>query len=132
MTFSKSPDYRQYSLSELYDVKEHIDKEAFPNRYKLLIDEIELRKQLPEQEAESSVFSKTEKILILKSIMVLAVVFFSHSLFKAYETGIITARGGDEYHLATNSMGFYFIVVFHALFLFYAIYFVFFSSEEDC
>ncbi|MDR8525584.1 hypothetical protein [Shewanella fidelis] len=131
MTLSKKPDYKQYSLSELHDVKEHIDKEAYPDRYRLLIEEIELRKQLPEPKAESRVFSKTEKVFILKSVMLLVAVFLSHSLFKAYKTGGITARGGDEYYLATNPMGFYFIVVFHGLFLFYAIYFVFFSSDKD-
>jgi hypothetical protein len=37
------PDYKSYSLEELYDVKDHIDKDKYPERYQELLHEIALR-----------------------------------------------------------------------------------------
>ncbi len=37
------PDYKSYSLEELYDVKDHIDKDKYPERYQALLHEIALR-----------------------------------------------------------------------------------------
>ncbi len=120
-----NPDYKKYTLLELYDVKENIDKELYSDRYKLILDEIEIKKQQPEKEAEPKKFNKENKFLILKIVMVLCAVFFSWSLLQAYETGIVKSRGGHEYHLATNPKGFYLIVYLQALFLIFSIYFIF-------
>jgi hypothetical protein len=38
-----NPDYKRYSLIELYDVKDNIDYELYPERYNLLLLEIKLR-----------------------------------------------------------------------------------------
>ena len=35
------PDFSKYNLEELYDIKESLDKEKFPERYSLLLDTIE-------------------------------------------------------------------------------------------
>lgn len=35
------PDFSKYDLEELYDIKESLDKEKFPERYSLLLDTIE-------------------------------------------------------------------------------------------
>lgn len=37
------PDYQSYTLEELNDVKSNIDKDAYPERYKELLQEIMLR-----------------------------------------------------------------------------------------
>ena len=42
-------DYSKYSLEELLDVKENIDSEKYAQRYKNLIEEIELRRNTPEE-----------------------------------------------------------------------------------
>jgi uncharacterized protein YbaR (Trm112 family) len=38
-------DYERCSLNELLDVKEHIDKDAYPDRYKEVLRQIELKEQ---------------------------------------------------------------------------------------
>ena len=38
-----NPDYTKYTLVELYDVKDNIDKECYPKRYDLLLNEIRKR-----------------------------------------------------------------------------------------
>ena len=35
------PDFSKYNLEELYDIKESLDREKFPERYSLLLDTIE-------------------------------------------------------------------------------------------
>lgn len=39
------PDYQSYTLEELYDVKSNIDKDAYPERYKELLQELILREK---------------------------------------------------------------------------------------
>jgi len=118
-------DYNKYTLLELYDVRENINKDLYPERYKRLIDEIEVREQNPEQVIESAKPNKEGMTLIVKVIMVLCVVFFSWSLFQAYETGSIKSRGGHEYNLAINPKGFYNIVYLKVFFLIFSIYCIF-------
>jgi hypothetical protein len=43
------PDYQSYTLEELYDVEENIDKEAYPERYKDLLHELKLREDAKPQ-----------------------------------------------------------------------------------
>ena len=40
LKYDDIPDYSAYSLQDLYDVKQHIDREIFPDRYELIIQEI--------------------------------------------------------------------------------------------
>jgi len=35
-----TPDYQHYSLEELYDVAQHIDREKYPERYALVVEQI--------------------------------------------------------------------------------------------
>jgi len=120
-----NPDYKNYSLIELYDVKENIDKERYPDRYKLLIDEIYLKEQNPEKVSESTNKDKESKLVFIKFVSALCAVFFSWQLMTAYKTGIIHDRGGHEYHLSTNPDGFYFIVGIHVFFLIFSTWLVF-------
>jgi len=49
-----TPEYQNYSLEQLYDSYNHIDKERYPDNYKALVAEIEKRKfQSDEHESKS-------------------------------------------------------------------------------
>jgi hypothetical protein len=52
---NSSPDYTKYSLSDLYDSLAHIDNEKYPDRYKLINEEIEKRKDEKERKEEEKV-----------------------------------------------------------------------------
>lgn len=41
-----TPDYQCYSLKDLYDVAGHIDKKQYPDRYALVLAQIEHRKRM--------------------------------------------------------------------------------------
>ncbi|MEP1553505.1 MAG: hypothetical protein ABJJ44_01050 [Paraglaciecola sp.] len=45
-----SPDYKKYSLAELYDAQQNIDKEAYPDNYQLLLAEIKLKENAPKRQ----------------------------------------------------------------------------------
>ena len=121
------PDYTSYTLSELFDVKENIDKRRYPERYQRLLTEITLR-QSKNQEItninQSEGLSKSDKVFIAKVIVAICSFYFSWSLVRAYRIGVIESRGGHEYFLETNPQGFYFIVCLHAFFLLFSIFFI--------
>ena len=49
-----SPDYRSYSLEELYDVAQHIDREKYPERYAVVAQEILKRRKQWEENSLAS------------------------------------------------------------------------------
>jgi len=125
------PDYKNQNLVELYDIKEHIDERLYPERYKRLLDEITIREQNPEGEPEPYRLSKSDKIVILKVIMVLSAIFFSWRLVNAFQTGVIESRGGHEYYLATNPSGFYFFLALYFFFLLFSLCVLFKSGGKN-
>jgi hypothetical protein len=54
----KNPDYSNYSLAELYDVAQHINKERYPDRYALVAQEILRREQFGEYDSPPTQTSK--------------------------------------------------------------------------
>ena len=40
----KIPDYSKYTLDQLYDVYDHLDRDRYPDRFKVVVDYIEKRK----------------------------------------------------------------------------------------
>lgn len=51
----EGPDYANYTLGQLYDVYDHIDREQFPDRFNRVIQEIEKRKNPSERVSEGPV-----------------------------------------------------------------------------
>ena len=47
MSLINEPDYSKYSLEDLYDVAQHIDKRRFPERYHRVLEEFEKRSGVP-------------------------------------------------------------------------------------
>lgn len=54
------PDYLKYSLEELYDAYEHIDKEQYPDRIKIILEEIDKRKKEVLEKNEKAQQKKNE------------------------------------------------------------------------
>ncbi len=73
-----TPDYKSYSLEELHDVKVHIEKDKYPERYQELLNEIALREAavpIPEiQEVIKPKRKRTNKEKILTSAFILMTV----------------------------------------------------------
>ena len=50
----RKPDYKSYTTEDLYDVLNHIDKDNCPENYQALMEELENRKALPQDDTEES------------------------------------------------------------------------------
>jgi hypothetical protein len=109
-----NPDYTKYTLIELYDVKDNIDNEYYPERYDSLLNEIRKRENNPENKLEPQKFNKKDKTYITKFLMLLCIPFFSWQLINAYKYGSIDFKNDHVYHLSTEPLGFYVAVVTHA------------------
>ena len=105
-----NPDYKKYSLIELYDVKDNIDYELYPERYNLLLLEIKLREANPGAEPKPSKLNEEDRGSILKIIIAMCAIYFSFSLIQAYRFESIWYKNDREYFLDTNPEGFYFVV----------------------
>jgi hypothetical protein len=57
----KTPDYSAYSLDQLYDVFQHINKEKYPDRFALVLDEIRRKEEQKRTNHPDYVASELEK-----------------------------------------------------------------------
>jgi len=119
------PDYKKYTLIELYDVKEIIDKELYHERYELLLSEIKLREENPDDEPEPNKIDEEDTVSILKAFMSICAVYFSWTLIQAYKSGSIWYKRDHEYFLDTQPEGFYFVVTLNMIFIVTSLYIIF-------
>jgi hypothetical protein len=115
-------DYTKYSLNELYDVRENIDKSKFSERYKTLELEIKLREDSPKGKNEGNSLSKKDKSLIALILLGVASVFSVWIINSAIVDGSIKGRHGNEYFLATQPELFYFYIGLYLFIIFGFIY----------
>lgn len=115
------PDYKTYTLSELYDVKRNIDRERYPQRYELLLTEIKLKEKFADQETKPEKLSEKDKATINKVILTIGALFCSLELIYAFINGYIKLKG-EIYHLSTNPQGFYIIVLLYIIFIIVLLY----------
>ena len=120
-----NPDYKKYTLIELYDVKDNIDKDLYPERYELLLSVIKIKEQNPGDEPKPSKLNEKDKVSILKAVMALCASYFAIALINAFVNGTIRSKGGYIYHLSAQPQGFYNLVLLHILFLIAALCIVF-------
>jgi uncharacterized membrane protein YjgN (DUF898 family) len=62
---SNIPAYAKYTLDELYDAHYHVDREKYPGRFNLIVQEIEKRKSSPVS-AEDAATTEQQRELTLK------------------------------------------------------------------
>lgn len=127
-----NPDYTKYTLEELYDVKENIDNECYPERYDAILNEIRKQEKNPEKEPKPQKLNKKYKLYITRFLMLLCVPFFSWQLINAYNYGSIHFKNDHVYHLNTQPIGFYIAAFIHVICLFIALRTVFksFGAKE--
>ncbi len=119
------PDYTKYTLAELYDVKDNIDNECYPERYASLLHEIRKREENPEKEPEPKKLNRKGKVYLSRFLMFLCIPFFSWQLVNAYKYGLIHFKNDHVYHLSTQPVGFYVSVFIHVVCLVIALRTVF-------
>ena len=85
------PDYSSYSLEELYDVKDHIDKDKYPERYQELLHEIALR----EAAVPTSEVIKPERKSNNKEKIITSAFFFMAAIACIYYRKIPLKHGGE-------------------------------------
>ena len=110
-----NPDYKKYTLIELYDVKDNIDREYYADRYRLLLREIKTREERPENEPESVKLTQRDKVSITRVVMLLCIPFFSWLLIDAFKSGSIQYKGGHVYHLNEQPEYFYMLFSFYSV-----------------
>ncbi|MBA6392407.1 hypothetical protein H4J38_16690 [Colwellia sp. BRX10-3] len=86
-------DYSTYSLDELYDVEEHIDQDAYPDRYQLLLEQIKLKESVspkPNPAAKTPEIVKKPKTI---SSRIISIFFVAAFLIYSLVNGQIGAKG---------------------------------------
>ena len=117
-----NPDYKKYTLIELYDVQENIDRECYPERYNILLHEIELREKNSESKVESNELTEKDKASISRVLLIISFPYFSWSLIHAYRYESIWYKHDKEYFLSSNPEGFYIIVSIYIALLVASLY----------
>ncbi len=118
------PNYKDYTLQQLLEAQETIDKAQFPLRYKKLCAEIEFKKHDPQQLALVERKKYLNNLIFSKIIMALLSCFFASELYSAWQLGVASFRKSD-YTLADNPPMFYFIVITNVVLLLVFLFFVF-------
>jgi hypothetical protein len=71
----KSPDYSNYTLSELYDAVQNINKETYPDRYKLLISEIQNRENIHNSFPDLGDAKQSQSTDWVKNVSIISIIF---------------------------------------------------------
>ena len=95
----EEPNYEKYSLEQLLDIKAHIDKESYPERYQRIInileDPMKLEKLRSKQELE---LEKREVEKVENEASFGAIAIWVYGAIVIY-TGIAFGRRGSEFYI---------------------------------
>lgn len=127
------PDYKTYSLEELYDAKAHIDSERYPQRYADLMSELELRVN----DVDSSVqLDSTEGLfaeggVLMRVLAALCAVFVFWMLMSVLSEQEIVVRKHFIIELASSPVKFYMFIALDILLLLCFLYVVFKKPNKE-
>ncbi|MAJ69341.1 MAG: hypothetical protein CBB67_017850 [Alteromonadaceae bacterium TMED7] len=109
------PDYKNYSVDELCESLDSIDKQAYPERVESIKAELKLKgysepvkpvdEALEQPEEEQKPLGPISQI-----VAVLVAILFSWFAFSAIQTGSISGRRGREYTYESSPMMFLFLL----------------------
>ena len=109
------PDYKNYSVDELCESLDSIDKQAYPERIESIKAELKLKgysepvkpvdEALEQPEEEQKPLGPISQI-----VAVLVAILFSWFAFSAIQTGSISGRRGREYTYESSPMMFLFLL----------------------
>lgn len=108
------PDYKNYSVDELSEALDSIDKQSYPERVESIKNELKLKGYCEPVVPVEEVFAepKEEKPLgpISQIVAVLIAILFSWFAFSAIQTGSISGRRGREYTYESSPIMFLFLL----------------------
>lgn len=126
------PDYKSYSLDELYDVKENIDADLYPERFQSLAKEIKSRESKIDIPVETGTNEEnnSEGGVILRILMGIIALYLGWSVINAFVSGSISGRLGIEYFADSQPTMFYILVIIHCVFFFLITWWIFNKSSS--
>ncbi|MBR9792968.1 MAG: hypothetical protein GYB58_14575 [Gammaproteobacteria bacterium] len=109
------PDYKNYTVDELYEALDSIDKQAYPERVESIKTELKFKGYSEPEEPVEEVFAEPEeeeKPLgpISQLVAVLVAILFSWFAFNAIQSGSISGRRGREYTYDSSPIMFLFLL----------------------
>ena len=119
------PDYSTYSLRDLLEAREAIDKAAHPLRYFKICQEIEDRVKQPANVKAYHSKDFFAGIIFVKAMMLFAGFFFTYQLYIAYTERHISWRGRTTYYAERDPEAFNLVVIIILAFLIFSLYIVF-------
>jgi hypothetical protein len=114
-------DYKKYTLAELYDVRDNIDQDMYPERYQTLLAELKFREENDIEEAELTESYKSDKSILGIVLLILLSFYSLWTLITAFIDGSIKWKR-IEYSLAKQPEGFYILVALHIVFFIAFVY----------
>jgi len=115
-----NPDYSKYSILELEDILNNIDKHTYADRYQAAKSEYLKKlndpKQVALEQKAESIKSKDNKLTAQFTISSVIIIFFTARIIDALYSGTIRFKTGPLVDLAIDPKGFYFILFWHAAF----------------
>ncbi len=119
------PDYSTYSLRDLLEAREAIDKAAHPLRYFKICQEVEDRVKQPTHVKAYHSKDFFAVIIFVKAMMLFSGFAFTHKLYIAYTEGHISWRGGSIYYADLQPEAFNIVVMISIALLIFSLYIVF-------
>tara|TARA_Y100001956_G_C3996871_1_gene131740 strand:+ start:160 stop:567 length:408 start_codon:yes stop_codon:yes gene_type:complete len=121
------PDYKNYSVDELCEALNSIDKQAYPGRVESIKAELKLKGYSEPVEPVDEVLEQPkeeEKPLgpVEEFVSVLIAIFFSWFAFNAIQSGSISGRRGREYTYESSPTLFLFILSVNILLIVMPLY----------
>ena len=121
------PDYKNYSVDELCEALNSIDKQAYPGRVESIKAELKLKGYYEPVEPVDEVLEqpKEEKKPlgpVEEFVSVLIAIFFSWFAFNAIQSGSISGRRGREYTYESSPTLFLFILSVNILLIVMPLY----------
>ena len=117
-------DYSKYSLNELYDVEEHIERDAYPERYQLILEQIRLKESVSSKSVNATQSAETPDIVAKpKSISsrIISIIFVAAFLIYSLISGQIGAKG-KVLSVTESPEVFWGIIIMLVLFIFYDLF----------
>ncbi len=114
-------DYSKYSILELEDILNNIDKRAYAQRYQAAKSEYLKKlndpKQVALEQKAESIKSKDNKLAAQFTISSVIIIFFTARIIDALFSGTTRFKTGPLVDLAIDPKGFYFILFWHLVFV---------------
>ena len=107
------PDYSRYSIRDLHEALESIDKKAYPERTKLIQQQLSLRNNLQTSDEQTDANKSEEEKKVSPAnqfLLIIIALFFTWLAFDAVYSGTISGRRGNSYSYHSSPNMFLFLL----------------------